>query len=152
MFFGIFLHLTLIFSHLQKAKGGWEGWSDVLLHDSHWNGMWHQKWPFFGARRVWWESLRDKNQLHPWGDGNRKNLHLGRESTGRGNTSTPLLIHLSLPFSSFHCSVILPPPRLSRYCEHRSSCPTLCSSKLRTLKFSKLWIGQQSNQEWLPNS
>lgn len=73
--------------------------------------MWHQKWPLFGARRVWWESIWDEDQLHPWGDGNRKNLHLGREPTGRGNASAHLLILLSLQFSSFHCTVMLLPPK-----------------------------------------
>lgn len=122
---------SLICSHLQKTKGGWEGWSDVLLHDSQWNGMWYQKWTFFGARRVWWESIWDEDQLHPWGDGNGKNLHLGCEPTGRGNTSARLLIILSFQFSSFHCSVMLFPPKGSQgtadigvpalRCVHRSS-------------------------------
>lgn len=81
----IFLCLSLSHSHLQKTKGRWEGWPNVLLHDPQRNGVWHQKWSFLRARRVWRESLWHKDQLHTRGHRNRKDLHSGCQPAGKGS-------------------------------------------------------------------
>ena len=97
--------LCLSYSHLQKTKGGREGRPDVLLHDPQRNGVRHQKWTFPGAWRVRREPLRHQDQLHTRGDRNSKDLHPGRQPTGRGSFTYVLPLSLCLCSSPMKTSI-----------------------------------------------